>query len=203
MTGIGPIVTVGAVRRAVETTLQEWLPSVLAAAARAEGRDPDDPEQHQPIRSWRRLPDIRTAHDDQLPSVSVASGGLAEEAEDQGDGTYRAVWGIVVSVHVRGNDHEDTADRVGYYAAAIRTALAQHGDLGGVAASTVWLAEDYALSEPNATRNLGGGFVEFTVAIEGVLDIYAGPAEPPLDPSTPNPDLPEVEDTTVIEHHLD
>lgn len=206
MTVWGSIISVGAVRRAAEATLKLWLPASLVEVARQDGRDPRDPQQLEPqlVREWKRVQDSRAAPPPaQTPAVSTSSGGLINETEDDGDGSLYGTWGLVVLVQLHGSSYEDTVDRVGIYCAGIRAALTQHADLGGFAESTVFLGEDYAFAPPETSRTYGSGFVEFAVRPAApLLDIYAGPDEPPADPFGEFDDRPDVDDVVVTETHL-
>lgn len=178
MTVWGPIVGAPALRRAIRTTLQLWLPGAVAEAARQNG---DDPTTIPAVRSWRVV-SLAQAQEDQLPAVFVTSPGMVGAPRRHGSGLYEATWNATVTVAARDQSHEATADLIGIYTAAVRTVCMQRPSFGGFAASTAWAGEEYDAIEAKAGRTLAAGFVDLTVVVLDVLNAFGGPATPPVDP---------------------
>jgi hypothetical protein len=193
------VVSVGAVKRAVEATLQRWMPWTLLQVAEFEGRNPAQITQ---VRTWKRLPETAVIDFDQLPAIGVASSGLIGTPESDGDLSSRATWAVQVEVVVRGKSYDEVTDLVGLYAAAVRACLMQHPSLGGFADQTMWIGEDYAAVDATKSRTLGAAVVEVAVTVDDVLNIHDAPAVPPLLPTDPMPEPVVVESVHVDEDRL-
>ena len=168
----GPILSTADIRKAVLSTLQAWTPTYVAAMASRSGL------VLLPFEDWKLRPEYRTLPVNNSPACLVTCLGTASTPQRRGNGDVMAVWTIEVLVVVFGDDWEATSDLVGYYTAAVRTALEQHRDLGGVASATQWLGEKYTEIEHSSTRTLGGAVIHFAVTTEHVLNYQAGPATP-------------------------
>jgi hypothetical protein len=194
----GPIVSAVALREAIRSTLQLWLPSTVAEVARQAGVDP---ATILPVRSWHVV-SFEQAREDQLPAVFVTSPGLAGEPRRRGTGLITADWNATVVVLARAESHEATAKLVSLYTAAARVVCVQRSGFGGFAAACEWTGEDYDVVEDRKGRTLGGGFVDLVVTVSNVVDANGGPLEPPADPLTPAGDWPVVATTRTDVIHV-
>lgn len=193
---IGPLVGADDVCDAVTATLTAWLPSVLAELQAVK---PIKPPLDLPASTEMPTPEALRANGGiPLPAFVVSSPGVDDVPDRHGDGTYDAVWVVVVTFFTHGASYDDTARRARLYATAGRTAIAQHQDLGGFASSAQWREEDYAPIGDADSRTLGAAFVTFAVAVDAVLNDRRGPTDPP-DGLT---DLPPVQSRTVTVERL-
>lgn len=181
----GRIITRGDVERAALATLKAFMPSYLAELERQQEREPDT----LPVpRRWFILDELADLPAGGGPAVAIVSPGLAGDRPDAGnDGKYDARFRLGVAVFIGARDQEASHDLAGIYVAAIRSILVQHPTLGDVAAGVEWLEESYddlgtpAGSSPREDQ-LAAGRVLVAVTMREVVDPYAGPAVPPVDP---------------------
>lgn len=180
----GPIVAAPAMRKAITATLQLWLPSTLAETARQAGLTAPQVAALPLVKTWKWIAvnDAARLPVDQLPAVFVTSPGLADGPARNGKGSYTYEWNATVTAVARGQSYEDTADLVGFYVAAIRTACVQQPSFGGFSTACVLAGEDYALFDASVARTIAAGFVDLVVTVKDVANAYAGPATPPVDP---------------------
>lgn len=190
---IGPLIGADDVCAAYETTLQQWLPSVITEEAAYKNLDP------LPVpATYEQLPDEAALNTAKFPALIVSSPGLSTRPEKLGTGLYKPLWDVVVSYVIRGNSYRQTANLTRRYATVIRTAIMQHATLGGVAEDTVWLDESYARLPANVARSIAMGHVTFASLIPGVLDDTAGPT----DPATPPPAQPVQTSAQILEETM-
>lgn len=172
----GAIKTGTDLRRAALATLQLWMPTYIAEIARQAGLVPPGIPGLAAIASWQVVANFDELPDSNLPCLMVTSPGVAGKPVRHGSGLTDVIWGLDVYVVISGQDWGDTADKVGYYAAAARAALAQHGSLGGLAEWTRWEGESYGRIPQRQSRTLGGALVMFHSCVRSVLNTHAGPA---------------------------
>ena len=178
---IDTVVTGTDIRRGAQSTLETWMPSVLAELVRRAypSVDPDDPLATFPApRTWIRLPDMRAMTEDQSPMCVVTSSGVGETIRS-GDGSWSATWGFQVFTVIRDTGYENVADAVGVYIAAARVAILQHGIGIAGARKPRWSGESYHEMDARDARSLGAGVCGFTVTIPNSVTDTAGPIEPP------------------------
>ncbi|MDQ2727983.1 MAG: hypothetical protein M3Y91_09015 [Actinomycetota bacterium] len=184
--GFGAIKGATDVRNAMLAVLKAQTPIYLDEVARQAALPVITPGQPAlaHIRSWEVVTDFDLIPNDAMPSGMVSSSGIVGKPTREGTGLTRAIWSVDVSVVINGNSWQDTADRVGWYTAAVRAAVAQHRSLGGFAQDTTWVGESYGRIPTRESRTLGAGVVMFTVAVESVVNYNAGPlvAGPPATP---------------------
>lgn len=162
------------ITKGLEDACARWLPSVLATL---------HPELSMP--ASRRLPDPEAFVDsDDLPALVFSSPGLDNQPSRDGGGVYAATWTGVVTIYVRGDDYESTADLVGAFTECIRVAVLQDGDLDGLASDVVWAGEAYEPIARQSERTLSAGSVQFSVHVH---DVMALPLQPLRAPSPPAP----------------
>lgn len=178
---IGPIVLDGDVEHAALETLQGWLAFYLA-------RIDADLERAQPTpppRSWSAASDGERWDEETPPALLVFTPGPSAGERHGPRRSYRATWPVNVGVTVGAATERGTRALAGIYGAAIRLALSQHPDLGGLAQSTRWLG---ARSDvlPRQRRHLAVE-VAFEVQVARVMDTRGVtlPSEPGDPGSTP------------------
>lgn len=195
MSIFGPIFTAGRVEMAAMSTLREWMATYLAEMERQTGRPAGSLPQ---VRSWTTVNEFGRWPEESLPSVLLISAGLSAVPEKDGQGRYRATWGLAVAVVVSARDQASTRELAMVYSAAIRGCLMQRRSLGGVAAATEWIEERYD-EIPAAHRTLAAGISGFEVQIDDVVTTHGGPASPapPPDPQIPPGDWPTVREDGV------
>jgi len=181
----GPFVGPAHVRDAVEATLNLWAATYVGEAVRQTvGRNLNPPLTS--FEDWVNEPGITGLNPTMAPRYVVAVPGTVGDPQRHGDGTYRAIWQVLVNVWMWGPDYQTTEDYLGYYLVALRMALCQHPSLGGFAESTHWAGERYAqAAPPTAFHTWGHGVLTVLVTVDGVLNAYAGPSTVPANPATP------------------
>jgi len=176
-TVFGPMVGASDVREAMSATVQTWAGAYIAEMAALTGA------ALSPFQSWKVLYEYRTLPASEAPACWVTCTGTHGRPERQGNGRYMADWAVDVSVVVNGTTWDEAADRTAAYVTAVRTAILQHGSLGGLAQSTTWLGERYTAVDHSATRTLGVGLIAFGVRVDNVVNASAGPATPTAGPA--------------------
>lgn len=156
---------------AIERACTRWLPSVLATLAPALAL----PASHV-------LPDPEAFTDsDDLPSLVVSSPGTSELPVRDGDGTYTTTWEVVVTVYVRGEDHDDTRRATRSYGKAVRVAVLQDGDLDGLALDVLWTGTATEPIARTSERTLQAAAVRFAVTVHDPTPLPLSPLSPPPD----------------------
>lgn len=158
------------VSAAARTTLEAHLPTALAVGV--SGR----PALPAPSR-YDEVPTPESIRFVKRSTLAVTVAGTSGEPQRYGDGSYDAVWSLVVTVW-----HEQAADlplltAAADYVACIRKTLVSHQSLGGFATSTTWSGESIDLvGDAQTPMTLGMGVCEFAVRVPTVVD------EDPLSP---------------------
>lgn len=197
----GTILTAQDVTKAAEDTLKAWSPAYLAEVGVQHGLARGDlPE----IRSWEAWPVFEQWPENQLPAIVVVTPGT-NAVPEMLNKQATVAWSIGVAIVVSARDEEATADLIGYYSAAVRALMIQKGSLGGFAVETSWVSErfdDIPILEQ--ARTLRTAMVMFSTIVEGMVQRYGGPAEPPDDPTADpgsSPIITSVTETvTEVEH---
>ena len=196
----GRIITGNDVEQAVLATLRDRMPEYIAEVERQRGRDPGalaEPKGYIVASQFSKWPE------DQLPVVIVISPGLAGPARRAGDGQVRARWSIAAGIINSAAKIDRTRENALDYVGAIRTLLAQHQALDGLAAGVEWQDENYVPPFPYSdTRTLFGAQAIFAVTVDDVVSYGLGPDGPwgpPPDPTDPlePPDWPRVKTADV------
>jgi hypothetical protein len=189
---LGPFIGPAHVRQAVLATLTRWAPFYVNEAIRQTGADlPGFTDfVNEPLQAPTTVVEA--------PRYVVHVPGTLGQPRRKGDGTYIATWDVQIALWMWGADYQETEDKLGYYAIAIRELMLQQPSLGGFAEATVWRGERYAQAgAPTAYRTWGQALVQFGVTVDGVVSAFAGPATPPLDPTAEPKHDPAVVSTTV------
>jgi hypothetical protein len=188
----GDIVDADTIEQAAKQTLQAWLPAHLAHQERR--RDLQMRSIAHP-RSWPTVSEFDPEPHEQLPSIVLVSPGTTGEIHRDGSGRHSATWRLDIIAAVASSTEPEVRRLAGVYAAAIRGVLVQNPELGGVAARTRWMGEDYAVG---TTHRGPRAMVEvsFEIDVDDVVDARLGPLAPPPDPYDPGA-LPEIENATL------
>lgn len=174
---LGPFVGPAQVRQAVLATLKLWAPFYVGEAVRQTGAAlPGFTDfVNEPLDSPTTVVEA--------PRYVVAVPGTVGPPKRKGDGSYLATWDVQIALWLWGADYQETQDHLSFYVTALRQLLLQQPSLGGFAMSTTWRAEKYVEVSATAFRTLGQATLQFAVMVDGVVDAFAGPAVPPLDPT--------------------
>lgn len=199
MSTYGPLITDTRVENRVRDQLAGWLPSYLVEVARQDGFGAIAlPKSIETIRDR-----VTKWTEQALPAIIVQVAGTIGVAR-KGSG-YRVAYGATIGAVVAGQSRQNTRDIAGIYALAITAALCQHGDLDGFADGCDWTATDYDYIDEDRSRTIMAAVVSLDIAVNQVLDVYAGPSGPaPLPTDPPIPGLPDYGHvaTTVVEEVL-
>lgn len=169
----GPLVGEAQVREAVKNTIATWSAVYITEMAAQTGL------ALKPVQDWKVLPEYRTLPLSDAPACWVTCLGTQGKPRPAGDGRTAADYLVEVSVLVWGQGTwEAAADLVSHYATAIRSAIAQHRDLGGFATNTNWQGGKGMPVEHSATRSLMVHVSHYLVTVENVVNVQGGPATP-------------------------
>jgi hypothetical protein len=178
---IGPIVSAYDVERAALATLRKWSSTYLGEAEDQHDR----PRNSLPrVRSYTTTNSFDKWPEDQLPCVLLVSPGLTEPPRAEGNGHYRASFGLGVAAIVSTARDHDTEELAKLYVAALRTCLVQQRSLDGFAAGIEWLDETYDDLPSEDWRSLGAGQAVFAVEVADIARRFTGPPHP-TDPPEP------------------
>lgn len=199
--------------------LQRWMPTYLGWAKRL--KDPDDTiwqptpgSDDDAIAAWgfASIASYQVVHqandkwpEDQLPMFLVYSRGLGEPPRQEGDGTVRGRFLVILTAIAEGIDAADSKALARLYATAARVAMLQHPGLDGLAdASTegglqLVSHENYQIRRGvEAERNLMGVSDGYLIDVPSILNANGGVPDPLEDPTVP-PDDP----VTIQTHDVD
>jgi hypothetical protein len=199
VTNFGPIIHPVMVDNAVLDHLKLWLPTQLHQMEREEGLAAGSYLRLPPHDScYSNVYDESQYVDNRIPSILVITGGTPT-VERHGDGTYSALWDVLVSAIVRSVNDSDVRLVASLYGAAVWRTIMQHASLGGFASGVAWQGA-MPLVPLSGTVDRGRHILvaqsRWLVYTDGVVSDRDGPVDPdPLpDPTTPYPP-----DSTVIE----
>lgn len=183
----GAMLTMPQVERRVTAHLQAWMATALGAVERIE----DIPAgKLQEPRSWDRSDVFEKFDEADLPNVVVVCPGMTQAPSRDGEGKWRAWFGVVVGCVVSGLDHTSTRDLAGWYGQALALAMTRPGIEG--ARGVTWGGLETDVLPFDASRTLGGVRVPFDIEFEDVLEAFVGPTVPLASPLTPPTDAPDV-----------
>lgn len=196
----GPIYGGHSVQEACYNTLQKWLPAYIHEFNRKLGG-----EILTVPTEYKYQPDERPFTREVSASILVVCGGTVGEPKRLSNATW-SDWSIQASACVIGTkDWQETEALTFAYGAAVRTAIAQHPSLGGLAKATLWTGEKYMRGTRSSTRQVGLAIIDFQVTLPQTMNPNAGPPEPQFagdgvitDPSIlPPQPIPTVKSTEV------
>ena len=180
----GQVTTGGDVRAAVRATIELWSDAYIYEMSRQVGFD------LLPLRSFGMFagPDYPP---DRTPGCVIVAPGVIGEIEQRGDGLVDVRWAVGVGIVVADATAEDAMVRAEPYGAALRALLIQQGSLGGFAEETTWLDEETVPIAYEVDRTVAASSLQFSVQLRGVVNRWAGPFVPPVDPTVE-------QDTTTV-----
>ena len=195
----GRLIAGATVEQSVHDTLRYWFADYLREVERQNGIPVDSLPQP---RSWVISSEIERMPEDQLPAVIIASPGLTEIPDHDGEGRYTASWRVTGAVeHATIGDRYRALYLTRLYALAIRGILVQQPDPTGLIMRRHWTGERYNILDSDADRTVCVGAVDFRVLVPDVVNMHAGPVEPgwPPDFATdqPYPQWPTATDADV------
>jgi hypothetical protein len=198
MSIFGPIIHAVQVDDAVTAHLRKWLPTHLSQVERDTGRSVGF--LARPV-LWTSVYDEGQFADKRLPALLVITGGT-DAVERHGDGSYSALWDVLISSVVRGRNDADVRLVASLYGAAVVRCMLQHASLGGFAGGVAWRGHMplVPLSDTvDRGRHLLVAQSRWFVQTDDVVSDRDGPVdpEPQPDPQTPYPDGPTVEEVDV------
>lgn len=202
MSIFGPIISSDQVEDAIRNTLRDWFPTYLREYELQAGIPANSlPEP----RAYIVTNDVEKEPEDQMPAILVVSPGLVEEPMPDGEGLYRAPFGVAVAVFTSASDRESTEDLVRQYVAMARAIMLHKQTYGGIGDGTRWVDESYAELTFDDERTIGAGQAVFVVEVAGVVRRYGGPPRPiEPDPDTqPGSNWPTVDEVIVDEEILE
>jgi hypothetical protein len=177
----GDVVDVDTIEAAAKATLKAWLSPHLSIQERRKGMAACSIPRP---RSWPTVSEFDLELQEQLPSVVIVSTGTTDQPRHDGQGRYSATWRLEIAVVIAGPKEADARRLASMYVAAVRSALVQNPSLGGVAAATRWIGDEYALGNPDGgPRAIYGA--NFEIDVDDIVNAQLGPAEPPPDPCAP------------------
>jgi hypothetical protein len=186
----GPIVLPSDVEAAVRETLNAWVPHYLAHIDEQAGLDRGTTEAP---RLWDIASENATRwREETAPVAIVACPGTVEDPELHGEaGSYAAWWQVNIGVTAAGATEEGSRGLAGRLAGAVILALAQQGDMGGLAETTRWLG--VRTDDMPRRRGVAAAEVLAHVRVRRVVDtrgliprdLPADPTDPPA--ATPTP----------------
>jgi hypothetical protein len=184
-TVFGRIVTADDVERAALQTLKDHAEVYIAEAERQAGREIGAmarPCGFIVATQFEKWPE------DQLPVVVLISPGWAGPSRRLGDGSVIARWSLAVGVIHSAAQIERTRSNALIQLGALRTLIAQHQSLGGLAMAVECLDESNEFVPFSDTRSLFGAQSIFTVSVPEAFAYGHGPDGPwgpPIDPPDP------------------
>jgi hypothetical protein len=203
----GPFVGAHHLEAAVLNVLWTWLPTYQHEIAREAGLVPS---YLPPVRSYRVVSELSRMPEDQVPSVLLANNGVLEPPFKHGDSVYVATWEVDIGVQVvakgarlQATPRALTLARM--YLTAIRLAVIQQRDTGGVIHMTDWWGErPSSVLEAEDDRTTCLASTRFHITTEGAAQWGEGPTDPlypPEDPDNPPVDRPEwpIADSYVLD----
>jgi hypothetical protein len=189
----GPFVVDTDVDVAVVDTLRLWLPTYLAQAERERGLA--NKLLARPVEeSYANVLEDDEFADHRLPAILVTTANLAD-TDVGSDGLYSGRFQVNVTAVVRGRTPAEARAVAALFAGCIRRVMLDHPSLGHFAGTTRLVGGTTApvRDVTNAGRYLAGGISVFSVFVDELLQVGAGPqipADPYDDPDPSDPDTP-------------
>jgi len=176
----GNYVTAKDVTDAVQATIQLWSETYLAEMARHDGQDPTTDGGLLPdFASYPDSLDLSRFPEEQLPACILVVPGTTQ-IEKRGSGKVSALWKVGIGLAVTGQDKPTTIKLAQLYTTAVRMIILQNPSLGHFANGVTWNREEYTgnIIRADDTRTLAIGVLDFTVSVDGNVDVDQGPVEP-------------------------
>ncbi len=191
----GPVRSPIDLRKAIATTIEDWIETYLALVERTYGL----PSHALPVPKEYVFKDDGTLDkqpENALPCIVILSPGTRRAPKREGDGMYRVPWLVNVAAIVSARDHGTTMDLATYYTTALRLLLIHNGTLGGFALGSAWEGERTDELRPDGERTQAAGTNVFTFTVDQVAQKGAGLRTPPDEPYDPV-ELPEITEVKV------
>lgn len=198
----GPSIDSSDVEAALLAFLPKWMPTYVERQRRR--KDPKGErwaaDAVKPPRSYR-VTHLATEKwpEDQLPCIIVRSPGMIADPDVNGDGSVDGTFGVTLFAIAAGMDEEDSKALSRLYGRAAAEAIMQHPDLGDFASHVGMGAEENAplTRGVEAERSLAVVSTRFVVVVQGIMNVWGGPADPLEDPTEEAPDPPVAKTTHV------
>jgi hypothetical protein len=187
---LGPCVLETDVDDAAVAMLRTWLPIYMSKLELQRGMG--EFTMPRPAEaSITTMLDESEVGDNQLPAVLIVT-GTVENLTRMGGGYYSGDFTTIARCISRGTTPQGTRRNVAFMGAAVKLAMTQHPDLGGLATQLVWTG---GRTRPPAGDSRQGRYrtisdQSFTVSVDRILNDQSGPAGPPYDPVDPGGDPP-------------
>jgi len=197
MTLFGPLVHSGKVEKAVQDTLETWMPTYLREVERQHDKDQGVLPAPRSYRLVSETNDPVRWPEDQLPSVVIMCPGFAEEPVHHGSGLYRVRYGVSVAAMVSARDQGATRQLARLYGIAVAAILLQKSSLDDFAAGVKWIDEAFDDIPSETQRSLAVAVESFTVDVEGVVDSSQGPLTPDASEQETSPEWEQADEVIV------
>lgn len=191
---LGELVGADDVRNAVKATILEWSPYYLAiVSSRLEdsGIIGGQSQQDAPLPDfgvWENDPEHRSLGTGQPAAFLVTVPATVGSPDVQGSGQIRTTFRAQVVLQVFGTTWEKAADLTSWYEKAARWCILQHRSLGGFAASTKWIGNQYSGKIHTSTRTEAQAVMAFDIQVANAIEIGRGPQAVPSLPLPPDDD---------------
>lgn len=182
----GNIFVASKLEDAVKSILQAWFPTYLKEI---------EYQLSMPVgvlpapRDYTARTDIDGLPGEIMPRCTVISPGIMGRPIKDGNGVYRATWGLGVGVAVAHADENLARLHSHIYGAAARAILVQPRNglgLGGAVNSIEWLDENYdKLPIADLVQQYWAAAEYFAIEIHDLVTKHRGPTAPDIVPGTP------------------
>jgi hypothetical protein len=191
----GTIHTDDEVEDAVIATLRKWLPTYMSEVERQLGLD-EGYYARPAASSFTARSDFEKWPEEMLPLVVVIAPGIEEDPVKDGDGVYRGGFQIGVANICSSTDQVSTRRYTYRMGAAIRTILTQKASLDqaldGDIRGTTWIGTRNTDVSDEDGRTIWACQQLFVVEVDYIMQKTHGPLAPPIIPTDPVPDWPDV-----------
>lgn len=191
----GNVVNLQDVPRSVEAHLKKWANTNIAAAERAAGITP--PHYSRPM-SWMKLNLLEGIPGEEMsPAIIIVTRGGNGKPEQTGR-TFNLPLDIGIAIVTSSYDGDGAREVAGALGWSVLAAMIHRrnldGQMDGKLRVISW--DDVRLDDlaGEEARSRAIMRLEFTIMVDGVVDLGAGPTtpDPPLDPYPPPGDWPTV-----------
>jgi len=181
-----PIISADQIEDGVLSFMEQWFEVYLKEIEIQTGRDCGSLPLPRSYQVWDKF---NKYEEDQLPALIVTCPGLAGKPTARGDGSYIASWKMQACIIVSANDQTNTRRVSRLYGAALRALIVQKRSFGGIAVDAVWTGESYDLLSADANRTITAVCVDYTLAVDNVVNRQGGPRTYP-EIAAPDPRCP-------------
>lgn len=187
------------VEAAVTAFLKRWM---MTYVAHAEERAGDVLGSHPAPRTWSVENRFDSFPEERLPIVLVIATGTSGTPLMDGEGYYRAKYGIGIATVASGKNRESARHNAMVYAAGVRTALLQKSSLETDWIKGIdWQGDAYDNIPPEDSRQLAAVrsayLVDARAVVNGRMGLGQAAPNPPPDPTVPPEDWPTVQEFNI------